>query len=457
MRQPSIRNAANRLPSAAAVNQDTARVGTGAVNLSNRPYFEIKGDVPEYLRVGTFNRWTGQQWQRVNSTAPIDTYDTTTGKALNKRDQSLAQRFKTPNQTPGTPPAEYRSQFIEITSLIPTSEIPQAGNSPLVQHPRGVLPTVDGVAIAASISLYSGSVRFDKVERSEAANVPKKIPGSMLEYVSKENLSPRLVLRASEVTQGKKSDFERMESIRMAVSRLIKYNTKVDPTPAGKDPAEYACFEKGEGYCDVFATSVVQMARAVGIPCRYTIGYLPGPENVNSVGTQILLESDRHAWAEAFFDGIGWVPFDATIGADVVPGGDRRNSESSGLTFTRVLGWILNGLIVVAIAGGAFAMYKAKTAPRTAEVVRAEMDRAYLVFVGSIWRFTGQRRLLSETTNEYLERVREKLGEHRLLAAELANEFTNRMFYRTAPSDEQVAKLQADVAHFAKQLRAAKK
>jgi hypothetical protein len=316
---------------------------------------------------------------------------------------------------------------------------------------------VDGVAIAASISLYSGSVRFDQVERNEAANAPKTIPGSMLEYVSKENLSPRLVLRAREVTKGKKTDFERMESIRTDVSRLIKYNTKVDPTPAGKDPAEYACFEKGEGYCDVFATSVVQMARAVGIPCRYTIGYLPGPENVNSVGTQILLESDRHAWAEAFFDGVGWVPFDATIGADVVPGGDRRNSESSDLSFTRVLGWILNGLIIVAIAAGAFAMYKAKTAPRTAEVVRAEMDRAYLVYVGSIWRFTGQRRLLSETTNEYIERVSEKLGEHRLLAAELANEFTNRMFYRTAPSDEQVAKLQADVAHFAKQLRAAKK
>jgi F0F1-type ATP synthase beta subunit len=112
---------------------------------------------------------------------------------------------------------------------------------------------------------------------------------------------------------------------------------------------------------------------------------------------------------------------------------------------------------VIAIAAGAFAMYKAKTAPRTAEVVRAEMDRAYLVFVSNIWRYTGQRRLLSETTNEYLERVSGKLGEHRPLAVELANEFTNRMFYRTAPSDEQVAKLQANVAHFAKQLRAAKK
>ena len=457
VRQPTIRNAANRLPSAAAVNQETARVGTGAVNLSNRPYFEIKGDVPEYLRVGTFNRWTGQQWQRVNSTAPTETYETATGKALNKKDQLLVLLFKTPNQTPGTPPGEYRSQFFEITSLIPTSEIPQAGNSPVAQHPRGVSPTVDGVAIAASISLYSGSVRFDRVEPKEGANAPKKIPGSMLEYISKENLSPLLVLKAKEVTQGKKNDFERMESIRMAVSRLIKYNTKVDPTPAGKDPAEYACFETREGYCDVFATSVVQMARAVGIPCRYTIGYLPGPENVNSVGTQILLESDRHAWAEAFFDGVGWVPFDATIGADVVPGGDRRNSESTGLSFIQILGWTLNGLIVIAIAAGAFAMYKAKTAPRTAEVVRAEMDRAYLVFVSNIWRYTGQRRLLSETTNEYLERVSGKLGEHRPLAVELANEFTNRMFSRTAPSDEQVAKLQADVAHFAKQLRAAKK
>jgi transglutaminase-like putative cysteine protease len=243
----------------------------------------------------------------------------------------------------------------------------------------------------------------------------------------------------------------------MEVSRLIKYNTKVEPTPTGKDPAEYACFEKGEGYCDVFATAVVQMARAVGIPCRYTIGYLPSRENINSVGTQILLESDRHAWAEAFFDGVGWVPFDATIGAEVVPGGDRRHSENTSLTFVQIVGYILNSLIVIAIAIGAFAMYKAKTAPRTAEVVRAEMDRTYLVFVSSIWKFTGQRRLLSETTNEYLERVSEKLGDHRVAARSLAEEFTSRMFSRTAPSDEQVAKLQADVAHFVKQLRAAKK
>lgn len=457
VRQPTIRSAANRLPTSAVANQETARVGTGGVNLSNRPYFEVRGDVPEYLRVGTYNRWNGRQWQRVPPSSLDEVYQASTGKPLDRRDPQLTQRLKTPNQVPGTPPSEYRSQVIDITSLIPTSEIPQAGNSPIIQHPRGVLPFSDGVATATSVSLYSGNVRFDVVEPNPNATAPKLVTGLMIENISKENLAPRFVLKAKEVTRGATNDAERMENIRFAVSRLIKYNTKVEPTPAGKDPAEYACFEKGEGYCDVFATSVVQMARAVGIPCRYTIGYLRDPLNVNSVGTQILLESDRHAWAEAYFEGVGWVPFDATMGADVVPGGDRRHSENAGLSFVQILGWILNGLIVLALAVGGFAVYKAKTAPRTPEVVRAEMDRSYLIFVSNLWRFTGQRRLLSETTQEYLDRVGEKLGEHKEAASEIGREFTSRMFSRSAPSDEQVAKLQADVTHFAKQLRAAKK
>lgn len=457
VRQPNLRNAASRLANSSASVQETARVGAGAVNLTNRPYFEVKGDVPTYLRVGTYNTWTGRLWQRTASPNQDEVFDTLTGKSLRRNDQALSQRMRTPNQRPGTPPGEYRTQVIEVTSLIPTSEIPQAGNSPICQHPRGTLPALDGVVFAAAQSLYSATVSFDRVESKDSANAPKVVPGSIVDQRSTSNLSPLLVAKAKDVTKGAKSDYMRMEEIRNAVSRMIKYNTKVEATPPGKDPAEYACFEKGEGYCDVFATAVVQMARAVGIPCRYTIGYLPDPQNINSVGTQIILESDRHAWAEAFFEGVGWVPFDATAGADVVPGGDRRNSENAGITFVQVIGWALNVLIVSAVAIGGFAMYKARTAPRTPDIIRADMDRAYLIFVSNLWRFTGQRRLLSETTNEYLHRIQGKLGENREAATNIGNEFTNLMFSRSAPTNEQVAKLQADVAHFAKQLRTAKK
>ncbi len=457
VRQPTLRNAANRLPANSSAVRDTAKVGDGAVDLSNRPYFEVKGDIPGYLRTAAYNTWTGRMWQRVSPLSPNEVYETATGNPSGVEDQAFAQRMKNPNQVPGTPPGEYRTQSILVNSLIATSEIPQAGNSPICQHPRGVLPSVDGVVAAASLSIYSAAISFDEVEPRADASVPKKLPGSIFANLSKENLAPQLVAEAKKITKNAKSDAEKMELIRSAVSRMIKYNTKVPATPVGEDPAAYACFESREGYCDVFATSVVQMGRAVGVPCRYTIGYLPDLQNRNSVGTQILLESDRHAWAEAYFEGVGWVPYDATMGADVVPGGDRRHSASEGITAVQVISMLLNGLILLALVVGGYALYKARTAPKTPEIVKAELDRNYLVFIGNVWRFTGNRRLLSETTNEYLARVESRLGEHASAAGEIGTEFTNMMFSRSAPTVEQVAKLQADVAHFAKQLRAAKK
>ena len=243
VRQPNIRNAI-RNATVSAANPDTARVGTGSVNLSNRPYFEIKGDVPTYLRTSSYNVWTGREWQRVAPTALDSVIESATERDTGRKDQALVQRMKNPNQIPGTPPGEYRTQSIQVTSLIPTAEIPQAGNSPICQHPRGVMPGIDGVVAAASMSIYSGSVMFDRVEPKQNESVPKLIPGAMAAHVSKGNLAPKLVERAKEVTKGAKNDYERMERIRMAVSQLIKYNTRVEPTPNGKDPAEYACFEK---------------------------------------------------------------------------------------------------------------------------------------------------------------------------------------------------------------------
>lgn len=457
VRQPNLRNAINRLPATSSVTQDTLKVGDGAVNLTNKPYFEVKGDIPAYLRVATYNTWTGRVWQNVAPTSINSLIRTSDGKDLGEEDEDYSKKLHTPNRQPRSLPDEYRTQSIEVTSVILTSEIPQAGNSPFSNHPRGVRVASDGTVSASVADKYTASVRFDLVESGSGKNAPSKLPGWMASYISQDGLSPLLVARAKEAAKGAKNDFQKMENVREAVTNLIKYNTKVAATPTGKDPAEYACFESGEGYCDVFATAVVEMGRALRIPCRYAIGYLPDLQNRNSVGTQILLESDRHAWAEAFFEGVGWVPFDATTGAEVVPGGDRRHSESSGLTFVQIVGYVLNGLIVVALVVGSFALYKARSAPRTAEVILEELDRAYLTFIGAVWRHTGQRRLLSETTSEYLNRVSEKLTGYESNASKIGAEFTSRMFAKAPPTTEQVAKLQSDVQNFAKQLRAAKK
>ncbi len=64
---------------------------------------------------------------------------------------------------------------------------------------------------------------------------------------------------------------------------------------------------QGQGVCQDQAHVFVSVARCLGIPARYVVGYLLAPE-----GDQALRET--HAWAEAWVPGLGWIGFDATNG-----------------------------------------------------------------------------------------------------------------------------------------------
>jgi transglutaminase-like putative cysteine protease len=64
-----------------------------------------------------------------------------------------------------------------------------------------------------------------------------------------------------------------------------------------------------QGYCVQFATAMVMMARAKGIPARMAIGFLPGTlEN----GLYSVRSSDAHTWPELYFPGAGWLRFEPT-------------------------------------------------------------------------------------------------------------------------------------------------
>lgn len=70
--------------------------------------------------------------------------------------------------------------------------------------------------------------------------------------------------------------------------------------------------EEGKGYCTFFATAVTVMARQAGIPARYVEGFLV-PATEGGKHTRQTLTGERgHAWAEVWFDGLGWIPVDAT-------------------------------------------------------------------------------------------------------------------------------------------------
>jgi transglutaminase-like putative cysteine protease len=65
-----------------------------------------------------------------------------------------------------------------------------------------------------------------------------------------------------------------------------------------------------QGYCTQFASAMVMMARAEGIPARFAIGFLPGEASPDDVRT--VVAADAHAWPELYFDGLGWLRFEPT-------------------------------------------------------------------------------------------------------------------------------------------------
>lgn len=64
------------------------------------------------------------------------------------------------------------------------------------------------------------------------------------------------------------------------------------------------------GYCVHYATSFAVLARALGVPTRVVMGYLPSSNTEK--GRYSVTNQQLHAWTEAYVTGIGWLPFDVT-------------------------------------------------------------------------------------------------------------------------------------------------
>lgn len=77
------------------------------------------------------------------------------------------------------------------------------------------------------------------------------------------------------------------------------------------DPLSHFLLTK-QGYCVQFASAMVMMARAEGIPARFVIGFLPGEPGRG--GERTVIASDAHAWPELFFSDVGWLRFEPTPG-----------------------------------------------------------------------------------------------------------------------------------------------
>ena len=135
---------------------------------------------------------------------------------------------------------------------------------------------------------------------------------------------------ASAIVEGATSDYEKAARIERYLLDNYQYDLRPPAAPSSGKALESFVFERPAGYCAQFATAMAVMARAVNLPARVAIGYLPGKyDSVTGVHTVRL--QDGHAWVEVKFSTFGWVPFDPTPRPDspwAVDSGFTRATKS---------------------------------------------------------------------------------------------------------------------------------
>ncbi|MGF7141698.1 hypothetical protein HNQ56_000108 [Anaerotaenia torta] len=126
-----------------------------------------------------------------------------------------------------------------------------------------------------------------------------------------QGLPSRVGELAQELTADCDTNYDKLKAIEAYLSAYT-YSLSSKQPEEGQDFIDYFLFEGKEGYCTSYATAMAVLGRCVGIPTRYVEGFIAKYEEKDKDGMYLIRNSQAHAWAEAYFEGVGWIPFEAT-------------------------------------------------------------------------------------------------------------------------------------------------
>lgn len=128
-----------------------------------------------------------------------------------------------------------------------------------------------------------------------------------------DELPQRIKDLAASLVVGADSDYDKAKAIEKFVAENFAYNLDVRSTPRNRDFVDYFLFDLQEGYCSYFASAMTILARCAGLPARYVEGYMLPPDPVKDrYDAYVVTNMQAHAWTEVYFEGYGWLPFEAT-------------------------------------------------------------------------------------------------------------------------------------------------
>ena len=215
-------------------------------------------------------------------------------------------RSCTPRANPSPPTGRIRRALRAPDELIAIS----APGGPERYAVLGAVPDVSPAALRSADKLYTADIIETYLQ------LPADLP-------------PELAAYAAEITAGAETPYDKALAIEAAL-RKLPYTLDVPPPPKDREVVSWFLNDLGKGYCDYFASAMVVLARLSGVPARLAIGYASG--NYDRQADQYTVtEMDAHSWAEVYFPGFGWIPFEPTP-SRVVP--DRTSLAAGPYSMT---------------------------------------------------------------------------------------------------------------------------
>jgi hypothetical protein len=362
-----------------------------------------------------------------NFVAPIhywrgSTYDRYTGRGWITSDTNLVDY----------PADTWLDVDVSLSGKTVTQDVQIARDAGGLLFATGTLVTVDHdirVAWRADGDAFSTEIRansyraqsrvlsFDETQlRAAGTAYPDWVRAHYLELPN--DLPPRVQSLVLDLTAAQRAPYDRIRAIENYL-RAFPYTLDLPAPPPNRDIVDYFIFDLQKGYCDYFASAMVVLARAAGVPARLVVGYAPGAfDAVN--GRYIVTEADAHAWVEVYFPGAGWVEFEPTSNHPALQYSSQESTKppqlpkaNEFLVNTRLnvgLDWqTLVGFVAVMVAIGGVALVLWNTIRWRRLASSAVIAEIYARLVWYAARL-GVRVRASDTPNEFAEKFAARLA-----------------------------------------------
>ena len=286
---------------------------------------------------------------------------------------------------------------------------------------QATLLQADMFAATTKATAYKAESYVPDITIAELRATATEYPQDILDrYLVLPRSVPGRVRRlAEEITKGKSNPYDKAKAIEVYLRANYPYDLEVPAPPPDQDVADYFLFDLKKGYCDYYATTMVVLARAVGVPARFVSGYSPGSYDAPNA-QYIVRELNAHSWVEVYFTGIGWVEFEPTGSIPEIvrvetkePSAPEPENDSAALRLLtrfrleKLIYFILPIFIIIMLALIYFTLLERwwylRMKPATA------IEKIYRKFYRAGRPFAGPR-TRAETAHEFAQKLNYKLA-----------------------------------------------